>query len=216
MSRFFCLMKLITEPYVLQLPHWPKTGRYILAQYDDETVVVYQAFTHAIADYAVQHQHFGGEAYKLERMSWIKPNFLWMMHRSGWASKEGQERVLALWLRRDKFDLILSQAVHSKFEPDVYIEEASWKSSVNASSVRLQWDPDYSPKDGRLERRAMQLGLRGDILKQFAQGGWLTLIEDITNFVHEQKKHISDDLILPRERVYPVMDAEVAKRLQLS
>ena len=35
---------------------WPKEGRHILAQYDDDTIVVYQAFSPAIADYAVTHQ----------------------------------------------------------------------------------------------------------------------------------------------------------------
>jgi len=26
----------------------------------------------------------------MNRMTWIKPNFLWMMYRSGWASKKNQ------------------------------------------------------------------------------------------------------------------------------
>ena len=55
------------------------------------TVVVYQAFNPEIAQYAVQNQHFGGPAYNFNRMSWIKTNFLWMMYRSGWATKKNQE-----------------------------------------------------------------------------------------------------------------------------
>ena len=35
---------------------WPPTGRHILAQYDDDTVVVYQAFCPNIAEYAVKNQ----------------------------------------------------------------------------------------------------------------------------------------------------------------
>ena len=35
---------------------WPPAGRHILAQYDDDTVVVYQAFCPNIADYAVKNQ----------------------------------------------------------------------------------------------------------------------------------------------------------------
>ena len=35
---------------------WPKEGRHVLAQYDDDTVVVYQAYCPEIADYAVKHQ----------------------------------------------------------------------------------------------------------------------------------------------------------------
>lgn len=35
---------------------WPKEGRHILAQYDKDSVVVYQAYCPEIADYAVEHQ----------------------------------------------------------------------------------------------------------------------------------------------------------------
>ena len=53
-------------------------------------------------------------------MSWVKPNYLWMMYRSVWGTKEGQEVTLAVRLRRDAFDEILREAVHSTFEPEVY------------------------------------------------------------------------------------------------
>jgi len=32
---------LITEPYLLQLPHWPTAGRHILAHHDDASLIVY-------------------------------------------------------------------------------------------------------------------------------------------------------------------------------
>lgn len=35
---------------------WPLEGRHILAQYDDNSIVVYQAYCAEIADYAVKHQ----------------------------------------------------------------------------------------------------------------------------------------------------------------
>ncbi|MBW4561351.1 MAG: hypothetical protein KME32_09350 [Mojavia pulchra JT2-VF2] len=34
-------MRLITEPYLSQVSRWSKTGRHILAQYDDQSIVVY-------------------------------------------------------------------------------------------------------------------------------------------------------------------------------
>ena len=42
------------------------------------------------------HGYFGGDHFSLNRMSWVKPNFLWMMYRSGWGQKEGQVVVLAV------------------------------------------------------------------------------------------------------------------------
>nr|WP_240038802.1 MULTISPECIES: DUF4291 family protein [Okeania] len=37
-------------------------------------------------------------------MSWIKTNFLWMMYRSAWGSKTGQEIILAVTIKRTAFD----------------------------------------------------------------------------------------------------------------
>ncbi|WP_413199926.1 DUF4291 family protein, partial [Nostoc piscinale] len=92
-------MRLVTESYLNQISCWPQTGRHILAQYDDQTVVVYQAYRPEIGHFAASNGYFGGE-FSLERMSWIKPNFLWMMYRCGWGTKDGQEVVLAIWIQR--------------------------------------------------------------------------------------------------------------------
>jgi len=68
---------------------------------------VYQAYKPEIANFAVRNGFFGGAKFSFERMSWIKPNFLWMMYRSGWATKEGQENILAVKLKRSFFEEIL-------------------------------------------------------------------------------------------------------------
>ena len=125
-------------------------------------------------------------AFSLGRMSWIKPNFLWMMYRSGWGTKEGQEVTLAVRLRRDAFDEILRLAVHSTFVPEVYETDEAWKRAVAGSDVRLQWDPDHGPSGNPVERRAIQLGLRGDVLARYARE-WLLGVEDISDFVAEQR-----------------------------
>jgi hypothetical protein len=75
-------MQLKMEPYLAQRRRWPESGRHILAQFDDESVVVYQAYRPQIGCFAAEHGFFGG-AFELDRMSWIMPNFLWMMYRSG-------------------------------------------------------------------------------------------------------------------------------------
>src|SRR5437764_10701233 len=131
-------MKLKTEPYLYQRQCWPASGRHILAQFDAEAVVVYQAYRPETGHFAAQHGYFGG-AFSLDRMSWIKPNFLWMMFRSGWGTKEGQEVTLAVWLKRSAFDVILKEAVHSSFLPEVYASHEEWKRAVARSCVRLQW-----------------------------------------------------------------------------
>lgn len=211
-------MDLITESYLDQTSRWPKKGRHILAQFDEKTIVVYQAYGPAIGHFAARHGYFGGE-FKLNRMSWIKPNFLWMMYRSGWGVKSGQEVILAIHLQRNAFETILARAVHSTFIPEIYGDEQTWKGLLSASTVRLQWDPDHGPSGEKLERRAIQLGLSGDTLERYAKE-WITKIEDISEFVKSQHEIINKDgygmLITPREDIYPVADSELSERLQLS
>jgi hypothetical protein len=210
-------MNLITEAYLAQSVRWPRSGRHILAQFDAESVVVYQAYNPAIGHFTARHGYFGG-GFGLGRMSWIKPNFLWMMYRSGWGTKEKQEVTLAVRLRRDAFDDILRLAVHSIFVPDVYGTQQEWKQAVAGSDVRLQWDPDHGPSGYPVERRAIQLGLRGDVLARYAKE-WLFDIEDISAFVAEQRAAAAvpyDRLVTPREDVYPIADAAVAARLGVS
>jgi hypothetical protein len=205
-------MNLIVESYVAQKKLWPESGRHILAQFDDETIVVYQAYRAEIGRYAVEHQRFGGP-FSFNRMSWVKPNFLWMMYRGGWGTKPGQEVTLAVRLRRAGFDQLLAQAVHSSFVPEVYASREAWESAVAESSVRLQWDPDHEPTGAPLVRRAIQLGLRGEALRRYATE-WVVEIQDVSEFVAEQRVNVSSsDLLTPRERVYPVMDAQVRRRL---
>ena len=208
-------MNLRTENYLMQLKRLPATGRHILAQFDAETIVVYQAYRPAIGLFAAQHQRFGGE-FSLNRMSWIKPNFLWMMYRSGWGTKEGQEITLAVRLRRTGFDEILRLAVHSSYAPEIYRSPDDWKARLNESPVRLQWDPDHYPRGDKQERRAIQLGLAGEVLREYAQN-WIVSIEDISSFVGEQRANLNDyaSLVTPLEDVYPIANPKIAESIGL-
>jgi len=76
---------LVTEAYPEQIKVWPKAGRHILAQFDETSIIVYQAYRPSIGRHAVEHGQFGGE-FDFGRMSWVKPNFLWMMYRSVWGT----------------------------------------------------------------------------------------------------------------------------------
>jgi hypothetical protein len=118
-------------------------------------------------------------------MSWIKPNFLWMMYRSGWASKPDQEHILAIEIPLEKFKIIVAQAVYSSYQADIYLSEENWQAALQTSEVRLQWDPDHDPYGTKLERKAIQLGMKGAILRQFATE-WIVSITDISSFVREQ------------------------------
>ncbi len=211
-------MGLITEPYSEQVKIWPKEGRHILAQFDNDTLIVYQAYLPKIGRDTVEHGKFGGE-FRYSRMSWIKPNFLWMMYRSGWGTKENQEVTLALRIRRSFFDTLLAQAVPSSWDPDQFRSEQEWSDAVKRSSVRLQWDPDHHPSGAKIERRAVQLGLRGELLEAFGQRELLEVI-DLSEFVAEQRSRLLSEgvskILTPRERVYRPTDPTTAAWLRLA
>lgn len=211
-------MKLITEPYLVQKERWPRKGKHILAQYDSERVVVYQAYHPSIGNFATQNGYFGGP-FKMSRMSWIKPNFLWMMYRSGWGMKENQEITLAIHLKREAFDHILASVVYSSYRESGYQSQNDWKRALKDSDVRLQWDPDHDPVGNKVERRAIQLGLRGETIEKYAKE-WILEIEDISSFVAEQKKYVQagrwEELLLPKEEVLPIQDISIAEKVGIN
>jgi len=191
--------------YLDQRERWPASGRHVMAQFDETTVVVYQAYRRSIGERAARLGYFDeGGGFSFGRMSWVKPNFLWMMYRCGWAQKEGQEVVLAVWIERALFDEVLAAAVPSTWDRERYATREDWQADVGRSDVRLQWDPDHGPGGEPLERRAIQLGLRGSMLERYARRP--VKVEDITPFVREQHERLVKEgkaaLVTPEERAY--------------
>lgn len=187
--------------------------RRILASYTHDTIRVYQAYNRHIAEEAVRLGTFGSH-FGMHRMTWIKPSFLWMMYRCGWAEKDSnQECVLAIDLSREGFDTILRNAVLSSFHEDIYATQAQWQERRNAAEIICQWDPDRDPFGNPLPRRAIQLGLRGGMVQHYVQD-WICGVTDITAQVKAWKlrRDAGEDLHLPEECEYPVSD-EIRKLL---
>lgn len=206
-------MAIKTENYNTIINRLPKEGQWITAHEAGNDIIVYQAYKPSIAAFAVQHQLLGGSDFSYNRMSWIKPNFLWMMFRCGWASKENQECVLAIWIDKVSFEEILTQAVFSSFNEKHYTSHDDWKNELTIKNVRLQWDPEHDPYGNKIERKAIQLGMKGDVLEKFGKQQ-IKKIEDITGFVKEQKQIIDngqlDKLLVPGESVYRFINENIA------
>uniref|UniRef100_A0A914WJP3 DUF4291 domain-containing protein n=1 Tax=Plectus sambesii TaxID=2011161 RepID=A0A914WJP3_9BILA len=192
--------------YCQQAKLWPSRGQHILAHYDDQSIVVYQAYNQQIAKAAVQANNFHAEpvlqaGYSMSRMSWIKTNFLWMMYRSGWASKPNQTNILAIRISRQGFEEILLNAT-----------------TQGSGPVRLQWDPDHTPSGEKItERRAIQLGLRDNMIEKFSRD-FIIRITDITDFARDQAQNAvnsCDSLTMPVERVYACLNDDAAKNVNI-
>lgn len=211
-------MKITVKKYKEQVIEWPKSGCHIIAQYDDEKIIVYQAYRKEIGEFAVKNQCFGGE-FSFSRMTWIKPNFLWMMYRSGWGAKEGQEITLAIHLKVSAFRNYLKNAVYSSYDQTEDISHEDWRNELESSNIRLQWDPDHDPYGVKQERRAIQIGLRENFIHSFAKNDIL-LIEDISAFVKEQhefvQNHQLENLMVPMEKPFVFEDIALNKKLKIN
>ncbi|HEY7973844.1 MAG TPA: DUF4291 domain-containing protein, partial [Ktedonobacterales bacterium] len=180
------------------------------------SIVVYQAYRPEIADVAVQAGRFVAP-FELHRMTWIKPSFLWMMERCGWASKPGQERTLAIRISRVGWEEALGLAALTTFEPQVAGDYDAWRHALDTAPVRVQWDPERNLHGQPQEQRAIQVGLSRQVVPRYVNE-WTLAIEDITPLVRSLRHLIGSGRAteamrrLPRERPYPVSEA-LARRL---
>jgi len=190
--------------------------RALRAAYTAETITVYQAYAPPIADAAVTAGAFV-PPFSWDRMTWIKPSFGWMMHRCGWATKPGQERVLAIEISRDGFEWALSHSCLSHFTQDYHPTAQDWATAKAGSPVRVQWDPDRSLTGERLARRAIQVGLSGEAVRRYT-GEWIRFITDITPTVRQVGQLVRAGRtteaaeLVPAEFVYPLAPA-LARRI---
>ena len=183
----------------------PQSGNCLSAHQFKDSLIVYQAYKPSIADYAAENNKFGGVNFSFNRMTWIKPNYLWMMYRSGWATKVDQERILAIRISKEGWEELLSQATISSFKQEYHNTRDEWKEELSKSEVRLQWDPNHDPYGNKKDRKAIQIGIKGEMLRKF-NDEMIVEISDITKFVSEQRIHVENEqlqhLEIPIETIF--------------
>ena len=163
----------------MSIPH-----KQIRAIYNDKTIRVYQAYSDAIADSALEHGTFVSPPFKMERMTWIKPSFLWMMYRSGWGKKDnGQKRILAIDITREGFEWALEHSLLSH-EAKNYKDKEEWLKIKKATPVRIQWDPELDFHLQPLEHRAIQIGLTNEAVPLYVNE-WIQNITDVSGLATE-------------------------------
>lgn len=194
-------------------------NRQIRAQFNSDTIRVYQAYSSPIALSALHHGRFVSPPFKMERMTWIKPSFLWMMYRAGWGHKDdGQKTILAIDIRRQGFEWALAHSCLS--HPPAGVSAEEWATIKADNPVRIQWDPERDLHLQPLDYRAIQVGLSGEAVSLYT-GQWIHQITDISEqalaieSLVKQGKLTEAKALLPVEYEYPV-HAEIARRLEMT
>lgn len=183
----------------------------IRADYNQHTITVYQAYNDAIADVAVRDGRFGAP-FSFNRMTWIKPSFMWMMERSNWGLKKDQQHILAIRIKRTFFDTLLEQAVLTTPKAHVYPHAGIWETLFAQANVYVQWDPERSINGKKLEHRSLQLGISLNLISQFNEDA-IVAIDDLTPLVRKchnlliNGKTTQAKSFLPPEKIYPVSAA---------
>ena len=180
----------------------------IRAMYDADTIRVYQAYSDAIADTALAHGRFVEPPFKMARMTWIKPSFLWMMYRAGWGFKdEGQKRILAIDMTRDGFEWALAHSCPS--HPPAGMSPDDYAALKLRCPVRVQWDPERDLHLQPLAQRAIQIGLSAEAVHLYVNQ-WTCRITEVTSLAHDMHALVQQGELqaaankLPVERVYAI------------
>lgn len=182
--------------------------REIRADYDRDTIVVYQAYRPEIGDAALAAGKFV-PPFSLGRMTWIKPSYLWMMERSNWGRKSGQERILGVRITRRGWEAALSQAVLTSYDGKVHRDIDDWRQQFEQAIVHVQWDPERSIDGNKQDYRSIQVGLSRHIIGQYVDE-WTVEIVDQTPLSHKIRRLCDEGEYerakghLPKEKAYPV------------
>jgi hypothetical protein len=188
----------------------------IRADHDRTSIVVYQAYRPEIARPAIENGRFV-PPFSRTRMTWIKPSFLWLMERSNWAVKPGQEMVLAVRISREGWEEALSQAVLTHADRRIYRSREDWRTQFARARVHVQWDPERTLRGRTLDQRSIQVGLSRHVIDRYVDD-WIVDIQDLTPLVRRIHRLLTDGdasrakRLLPPERPYQV-DSEIAARL---
>ncbi|GAA1875650.1 DUF4291 domain-containing protein [Actinomadura bangladeshensis] len=189
--------------------------REIRACYDRDSITVYQAYAPEIGLLAAEQGAFV-PPFSRRRMTWIKPSFLWLMARSDWARKLGQQTILAVRISRSGWEEALGHAVPTDPDRRVFRSSDEWRRHFAKAVVHVQWDPERSIRGAKLETRSVQIGLSRHIIDRYVDD-WILGIEDRTLLARRIRdlllsgRPAQAKALLPEERPYPLPPALTAR-----
>jgi hypothetical protein len=132
-------------------------------------------------------------------------------YRSGYSYKEAnQSNILAIKISHTGFKKLLS------------LSKLNGGRANPLDLVRVQWDPERSPRIGQLDYGSIQMGIPNALIEPWIDE-WIIDIEDVTEKARELKRVLDENKeiskeelirrgLVPEERIYEVSD-ELRKAL---
>lgn len=191
----------------------------IRADYDKDTIVVYQAYNEKIALPAIKNNKFV-DPFSFNRMTWLKPSFLWLMERSNYGQKTNQEYTLAIRIKRSGWESALNEAILTHPEKGIYPNTDKWKELFDKARVHVQWDPERSIRGNKLDYWSIQVGISRYLINIY-NDEWIVEIKDYSPLVKKiyglckDGKYDKAKDFLPKEKIYE-LSSEIKKKLGIS
>lgn len=183
----------------------PSSSRHHLAKGDYN--VVFQAFS---PEY-IEGDQFSS-AIGMHRMSWIKTSLMWMVWRSNWGRKKGQERIVEIEIQPEELSRLEGIAVTSKnhqakaadvvyqSDPDRRILGVAWRENLEEHWVKIG--------------STVHLGLRGLEYNRYVNtitNGHVRDITDVIKTVETERPKHPRQALQDRLGYLPVMAESIIK-----
>ncbi len=178
----------------------------IRADYNNETITVYQAYNEVIALPAIENNRFEAP-FSFNRMTWVKPSYLWLMERSNWGTKSNQDYILGIKIKRDCWEKALAIGVLTSPDKLVYANGLEWEKQFKKAKIHIQWDPERNIRGAKLQERSIQVGVSRFLIEEY-NNEWIEEIVDLTaltkkmNQLRKLGKYKEAKRLLPNERIY--------------
>ncbi len=188
----------------------------VRVDFNNKTITLYQAYNKDIALPAIMNNRFE-KPFSFNRMTWIKPSYLWLMERSNWATKSNQEFILGIKLKIEYWEKALSLGILTHPDKEIYLNGLDWEEKFKNAQVHIQWDPERTLRGSKLQERSIQVGISRFLIEEY-NNNWIEEIIDLTpltkkiNSLRKLGKYKEAKRLLPPEKVYPV-NYEIAKRI---
>jgi hypothetical protein len=111
--------------------------------------------------------------------------------------------------RQTRAGAALAHACLSHYDSDRHADPAAWRRQLEASPVRVQWDPERTIHLAELPYRSVQVGLGGGAVARYVDE-WTVSLTDITPTVRaihallRSGDEPAATALLPVERPYPL------------